>query len=473
MALSWFGPGSELSCPVCQDTFKDPVLLPCSHSFCNACVLKWWGTKQTLECPLCKTVSSTNSPPRNLVLKNLCDAFLLEMESGVVCRLHTEKLKLYCEDHRTPVCVVCRDSNNHRNHKFIPVDEAAQCYRNDLLKKMRPLRAKVKLFSEVKVAWEKIDQDIINQAQHTEDNIREEFNVLRRFLLQEETVRVAALKEEAAHKGNMIRNKIAGLSEQINAMESTLKAIEGGLSDEDTSFLLKVDAITKEAERPLPDGPEQVTGAPIDVAKYLGNMSFNVWIKMKAIVSYAPVILNPNTAHHELHLSEGLTTVRCGPKQPLAATPERMEQHRSVLGSEGFDSGSHSWDVWVGDNQVWALGVIAQEAQRKGDIPSGLWMVRFCNGKFTAFSPSRSVSVLPPMNRLYKVRVLLDWDRGKLSFSDPDTNAVIHTFTHAFTDRLFPYINTWNDLPLKILPLQLTATVTQLLDNCKKITLIQ
>ncbi|XP_044072045.1 nuclear factor 7, brain-like [Siniperca chuatsi] len=460
MASSWSVASDELCCPVCQDTFKDPVLLPCSHSFCNVCVLEWWRAKRIRQCPVCKTVSSTKKPPRNLVLKNLCEAFLLEMESGAVCRLHTEKLKLYCLDHRAPVCVVCRDSKHHRNHRFTPVDEAAEIYRKGLLKCLNPLREKVKLFNEVKVNCETTDEEIKNQAQNTEKKIREEFQVLQEFLRKEEETRVAALKKEEEHKRQAMKDKIARLTREINTVESTIKTIEEGLKDDDTSLLLKADALTKEAQRPLLDEPKQVTRALVDVAKYLGNMSFHVWCKMKEIVSYTPVILNPNTAHRELHLSEGLTSVRCGPKQPLATTPERMEQHRCVLGSEGFSSGSHSWDVEIGDNQVWALGVIAQDTQRMGDMLSGLWMVRFCYGKFTTLSPSCPVSVLPLKDRLQRVRVHLDWNKGELSFWNPDTNTVIHTFTHTFTDRLFPYFNTWNDIPLKLLPVKLSLTVS-------------
>lgn len=464
MAFSWSVPSKELSCPVCQDYFKDPVLLPCSHSFCNACVLRWWATERTRECPVCKTLSSTNAPPpRNLVLKNLCEAFLLEVESGFVCRQHSEKLKLYCLDHRTPICVVCRNSVNHRNHRFTPVDEAADLGRKGVLENLTPLREKVKLFNEAKVHLERTEEDIKNQARDTEEKIRREFKVLRTFLMIEETNKISALKREQEHKINLVKNEAARLSSEINAMESTIKTVEEGLKDEDTSFLLKVDALTKAAQSPLPDDPKQLTGALIDVAKCLGNLSFTVWCKMKEIVSYTPVILNPNTAHRELHLSEGLTKVKCGPKQPPAVVahsrPERMESHRSVLGREGFSSGSHSWEVEIGGNQVWALGVMAQEAQGKGDILSGLWMVRFCNGKYTAFSPSRPMSVLPLEDRLQRVKVHLDWDKGKLTYSDPNTNKVIHTFTHAFTDKMFPYMNTWSDLPLKILPLTLSVAV--------------
>nr|XP_046259518.1 nuclear factor 7, brain-like [Scatophagus argus] len=464
MAFTWSAPSNELCCPVCQDYFRDPVLLPCSHSFCKACVLRWWGTKRIRECPVCKTVSSTNKLPCNLVLKNLCEAFRLEMDSGVVCRLHTERLKLYCLDHRTPVCVVCRDSSSHRNHSFTPVDEAAKLHRDLLLKKLTPLREKAKLFNEVKVKWEATDGEIRTQAQETEEKIKQEFNVLREFLQTEERDRISALKREETLKRKKMQSKIATLSREINTLESTVKTIEEGLKDGDASFLLKLDGILQKAQRPLPDDPKQITGALIDVAKYLGNISFGVWCKMREIVSYTPVILNPNTAHRELHLSEGLTSVKCGPKQPLAvllhSQPERMQQHRSVLGCEGFSSGSHTWDVEIGDNRVWALGVLAQGAQRRGDILSGLWMVRFYIDKFTAFAPSCLPSVLTLKDRLQRVRVNLDFTKGKLSFLNPDTDTLLHTFNHTFTDRMFPYLNTWNELPLKILPLNVSVTVS-------------
>lgn len=409
-------------------------------------------------------MSSTNTPPSNRVLKNLCEAFLLEVESGRVCRLHSEKLKLFCLDHRTPICVVCRDSNIHRNHTFTPINEAAELLRNDLLGYQKALQEKVKVFNDMKRNWEETLQEICFQAVDTERKIRCEFKMLHEFLQIQERERICALKDEGELKKKRMRNLIGGLSRELNTLESTLKTIEEGLKEEDASLLLKVDTLTREAQRPLPDAPVQVTGALINVAEYLANVRFDVWYKLKDVVTYTPVILDPNTAHRELQLSDNLTSVSCGPKWPLIllhqrAQPERMAQHRSVLGSVGFSSGSHCWDVQIGDNPVWALGVIAQNAQMKGDIVSGLWMMRFCHGKVTAFSPSCPLAVLPLKGAFQRVRVHLDWDGGKLSFIDPSTDTVLHTFTHRFRDRMFPYINTWNGQPLSILPLKVSVTV--------------
>lgn len=460
MAFSWSAPQQELCCPVCRDIFRDPVLLPCSHSLCNVCVAEWWRTKGLRECPVCKKVSSSKKPPRNLVLKNLCEAFLLEVESGLVCPLHTEKFKLFCEDHRAPVCVVCRYSREHTDHRFTPLDEAALLHRNALSALLGPLKEKAKLFRRVKVNCEELDECVNKQTKDTEEIIREQFQFLRDFLQTEEEVRVEALKEEGHHKRNVMKEKIASLTGEINTLETTIKQIEEGLDGDDISLLLKVSALAKEAQRPLPEDPQEVTGALVDVAKHVGNMTCSVWLKMKEIVSYTPVILNPNTAHPGLHLDKSLTNVISGLEMLLPSNLERMEQHHSVLGSVGYSSGSHSWDVEVRKNHVWALGVLAMDSQTMKDIGSRLWMVRSCNGKFSAFSPSCPLSVLPLRDRPQKIRVQLDFRRGKLVFSNPDTDTVIHTFTHVFTGRLFPYFNTWHDVPLSIVPRKVSLTVT-------------
>ena len=132
MASSSFLPEEDLSCPVCCDIFTNPVLLSCSHSFCKACLQEYWKKRESRECPLCRRRSSRPEPPCNLVLKNLCESFLQERcqrasaGSEVLCSLHSEKLKLYCLDDKQPVCWVCQTSKKHTDHRFRPIDEAAQ-----------------------------------------------------------------------------------------------------------------------------------------------------------------------------------------------------------------------------------------------------------------------------------------------------------------------------------------------------------
>ncbi|KAM8756063.1 nuclear factor 7, brain-like [Acanthopagrus schlegelii] len=456
----------DLSCPICQDIFKDPVVLSCSHSFCRDCLQRWWREKK--QCPVCKERPVMSDPPRNLVLKNLCESFLTKRdrsgsaESEPRCSLHGEKLKLFCLDHQQPVCLVCRDSKKHNSHRFRPIDEAAQDLKEELQKSLKPLKEKLRVFEQVKENCDQTAKHIKSQVRHTEKEIKELFKKLHWFLQEEEEARISALREEEEQKSQMMKKKTKALNRDIEALSEMIRTTEEELRAEDVSFLQNYKAAVKRVQqRPLLEDPQLDSGALIDEAKHLGNLSYNIWIKMKETVSYTPVVLDPNSAHPELLLSADLTGVRRGRMQARPGSPQRFESFLAVLGSEGFDSGTHSWDVEVGDSPVWAVGMLADAARRNVEMLPGLFRIVLCDGEYTADSDPDRPADLHVKKKLRRIRVQLDWNGRKLSFSDPDTDTHIHTFTHTFTDRMFPYFNTVTSHPLTILQNPLSVTVNQ------------
>ncbi|XP_064197539.1 E3 ubiquitin-protein ligase TRIM35-like [Anguilla rostrata] len=454
----------ELSCPVCSEIFRDPVVLSCSHSFCKACLQKYWEQKGSRECPVCRRRSSMDPPPPNLSLRNTCEAFLKERSqrakagSEVLCRLHSEKLKLFCLEDQIPVCLVCQTAKKHENHKMRPVQEAAEQYKEKLRTALAPLQEKLKAFNAVKLVCDQTAEHIKSQAQNTERQIKMEFEKLQQFLKDEEAGRIAALREEEEQKSQLMKEKIEKMTGEISSLSEQIRAIEQELGAEDVSFLQSYKDVEKRAQCTLAD-PEKVSGALIDVAKHLGNLKYRVWEKMLGTVQYTPVTLDPNTAHPLLLLSEDLTRVRySGEIQLVPDNPERFDGLQwCVLGSEGFSSGRHCWDVEVG-GEYWAVGVAKESISRKGAVrlspEGGVWSIEQHCGGYVALTYSRTA--LTVRRKLQKVRVQLDWDRGEVSFSDPSHNTPLYTFKHSFTERVFPFFCPG---PLRICPLKVKVSV--------------
>ncbi|XP_026100249.1 tripartite motif-containing protein 35-like [Carassius auratus] len=438
-------------CPVCCEIFKAPVLLSCSHSFCKECLQQFWRIKETQECPVCRR-SSKGDHPCNLVLKNLCESFLKERKeqcsgSEEICSLHSEKLKLFCLEDKQPVCVVCRDSQQHDNHKFRPISEAVSSFKEELITALKSLQEKLKHNETVKGEFEKTVRHIKSQAEHTERQIKQQFEKLHQFLRDEEEATITALREEEEQKKQMMKEKLEEMNRHISALSHTIKDTEEMMNASDVCFLKEFPVSMERVQISSQPDPQTPSGALIHVPRYLGNLSFRVWKKMQDIVQNTPVILDPNTANPWLVLSDDLTSVRnCRNKQPLPDNPERFDFYPCVLGSEGFNSGTHCWDVEVKESQRWCLGVTTASNRRKGCdfFNTDVWSVEFhLSGRYLG-------SGFWVKRKLDHVRVNLDYGRGRVSFSDPVTNTHLHTFTASFTHTLFPFFYCFDSL--RILP---------------------
>ncbi|CAH2222067.1 E3 ubiquitin ISG15 ligase TRIM25-like [Pelobates cultripes] len=122
----------ELSCSICLNIYKNPVMLTCGHNFCNDCIVKFFDSQQESRiytCPECReSFKQRPSPSKNLKLCNIIDVYQSTQHE-------TEKVEIpctYCVDSFTPAvktCLLCEASlcdvhlkNHSKSSKHILIE---------------------------------------------------------------------------------------------------------------------------------------------------------------------------------------------------------------------------------------------------------------------------------------------------------------------------------------------------------------
>uniref|UniRef100_A0A8C6TI19 Nuclear factor 7, brain n=1 Tax=Neogobius melanostomus TaxID=47308 RepID=A0A8C6TI19_9GOBI len=434
-----------LTCPVCLDTFKEPVSLGCNHSFCSSCLQNYWDTNNTKNCPVCRK-EFKDFPEVNFALKKLSLNF--KAEEGVcskrpqteaeegVCSKHPLVPALFCLDEARALCSICEFSQ-HRDHTVVSVEEAVSRLKEQLQSELKPLTEQREQASALQRQYEEVRVHSERQAEACARHIRDTFERLHRFLQEEEELRLTALREEQSRQLHTMDSELEKVRELLSTLNKNISTVEQQLKREHMDFIRQYSHSQKSSRSLLSQPTLRLgPGLLINQATVLGNMGFKAWEKMRSQVHDRPVILDPNTADRWLYLSEDLSGVRLGEtEQQVPDNPERFSKYPEVLGSEGWSCGSHQWDVEVGDHPDWIIGVAKESVDRKGERSAtpqnGFWSLKFKDGEYS--------DVVRKKLNVKKIRVRLDYDEGKVSFYNTDDMSLICSHTDRFKEKIFPY----------------------------------
>uniref|UniRef100_A0A8C0J375 Zinc finger protein RFP-like n=1 Tax=Chelonoidis abingdonii TaxID=106734 RepID=A0A8C0J375_CHEAB len=416
----------ELTCSVCLDYFQDPVALDCGHNFCQACINVWWeGLKTDFRCPECRDTFSHRNFKRNRQLRNVVEASrTLRLEStnepevSGVCKKHGEVLKVFCQEDQSPICMICHLSRDHKDHTVVPIDEAAQGYKlyeisHDFLPSLCicPLQKKT----------ETERQKIVS-----------EFQQLRQFLETQERFQLAQLDETEQDIIKKRDGYIDRLNEEISLLNKLICEVYKKCRQSGSEFLQSLCQAS---------GTSRPHHVPVALcAGIRGSCVKGILQVLRTPLIPVPlhkpvnVTLDPDTAHPELIVSEDRKSVRRrDTEQALPNNPGRFDTKLCVLGCEGFTAGRHCWEVEA--MGLCAVGVARESVSRNGKInfspKDGVWAVEW-SGEQWCRAPTSPVTSLFLIKAPSRIRVYLDYERGKVAFIDAGKGDPIFTFPTTF-----------------------------------------
>ncbi|XP_035753323.1 zinc finger protein RFP-like [Egretta garzetta] len=451
----------EASCSICLGYFQDPVSIHCGHNFCRECITRCWdGLEAHFSCPQCRQAASRKSFRPSRELANIAEiARQLSLQAGGggggggrgggpnLCGQHREALKLFCKEDQQPICVVCDRSQAHRFHTVVPVEEAAQEYKEEIQGRLQALKEEREKYLESR----KIGVRKSSYLEKTKTEWKKmvgEFEQLHRFLKEQERLLLAQLADLDRAITRVQEEAMAKISEEMSHLDTLIWEMEGKFQQPPSQFLQDIrrhlnscemmkfnppETISSDLERKL----EEFVQRNALVRDMLRTCQDSLMFKLQEPTN---VTLDPATAHPNLHLSEDRKQVRGQlTPQDLPDNPERFDFEPCVLGCEGFTSGRHFWEVEVGQGGVWALGVARAAVKRKGPMSltpkEGVWALE----AYHSLTSPRANLRLNPLPR--RIRVSLDYEGGRVAFfsADDDSSILVYTRASFNGERVFPW----------------------------------
>ncbi|XP_074927718.1 zinc finger protein RFP-like isoform X2 [Chelonoidis abingdonii] len=423
----------EATCSICLSFFKDPVSLDCGHNFCLACITQCWERPDTdISCPQCRETFPQRTLRPNRQLGNMVEiAKQLSVPAaaaagGGLCNAHQEPFKLFCNQDQVLICVICRESQAHRAHMVVPIEEAA---------------------------WEhkgKIEAE--------RKKIVSEFEQLRQFLEEQERLLLAQLEELEKEIVKIQDENVTKVSEEISRLSDLISEIEEKCQQPMSEFLQDIRSTWSRCETVKFEKPVAV---PEDLRERVDISSQrNVCLQesLKKFKETLPYQLNFLISKAEKEVQAALDPDLANPCSIVSTDESVIHKYQDtsylvpqnefypaacVLGYKGFISGRCYWEVDVGNKAEWVLGIAKESVIHEGAITCkpemGIWALQKTRCQYCALtSPETALGL---HHRPSNIGVYLDYEGKKVTFYDITSSGrkPIFTFTYSFTGKIIPF----------------------------------
>ncbi|XP_069509188.1 E3 ubiquitin-protein ligase TRIM39-like [Ambystoma mexicanum] len=427
----------EATCSICLEYINDPVTIDCGHNFCRSCITHCCQRNDVI-CPQCRQ-TSRRTLQSNCQLRNIVE--MLKLQEKNMCIKHKQPLQLFCEEDQQMLCLVCRESKDHKTHTVSPIEEAAQEYKLKLEEALLSLKIQKEGVLQTKRMGDQQHRTMMNQLEREKCEIAAEIEKLQKRLQEKEAI--LHQKSEKEKKTIMAGNaNQAELTLQIDSIDAQIHEMEERCKGPALELLKDVgNTLSRwksgDLVKPTPEMKRRKENIfkPLNIPKLNPHEVKNCKVMLT---------LDPNTAHRDLVVLGGRKRVKhteiflCKPDHH-----KRFTLHRAVLARESFTSGRHYWEVQLlFQGGGWTVGVAAESVSRRGRHPlspeRGVWAVNFKTDMCVAVGSPETPTPVRFFPR--KLGIYLDYEEKRLSLFNAQTKAHLYSFNRAaFSERLFPF----------------------------------
>ncbi|XP_039620606.1 uncharacterized protein LOC120536346 [Polypterus senegalus] len=404
-----------------------------------------------------------------------------------LCKEHQEFLELFCRTDDLCICLVCA-TTEHKSHDTVTSSEERRGRQNQLDSKKDEVKKKIeekkKKLEEMKEAVKRIEESSQQEIQKHEETFKSVLESIER--LRSEIIKL--IKDHEQRELRKAEELIECLEKEIEELQRKATELAKLSQTEDHIHVLRKLPLLCV---PLGDGdapeikinedllPETLRTSLSDLNKLLEEM--NGWEFVKTDVAGVQnsghilqnlrtrngllkfsrqLILDPNTAHGRLHLSEGNRKVTYEKSKNIqhVSHPDGFNFWSQILCKDSLSGTRCYWEVeWSGEAA--AIGVAYEGIERKGKSRQCLlgfneksWCLHCFDSSCSVWHNKKKTDISVPCG--HKIGVYVDGNAGSLSFySISDTLTLLHRFHTSFTEPLYPAFGPALDSNITICPL--------------------